>query len=117
MLRDPKLIEPSLHGEPATDGGTSTPQVPPCRHQQPYLWVDDPEDGAIEPSPEDRANVARGIRLGHYATTAEGLGLPAATAAIRRAKDEQSGGLDLPRPNKSRSPATVPSRNGPSRRW
>lgn len=63
----------------------------------PYLWVDDPADGVVEPTPDDVANVARGVRLGHYATMAEGLGLPGTAAAIRQAKGMPSGGLDLPR--------------------
>lgn len=63
----------------------------------PYLWVDDPDDGVVEPTADDIANVARGVRLGHYATMAEGLGLHETAAAIRRAKGMQSGSLDLPR--------------------
>jgi hypothetical protein len=41
-----------------------------------YLWVDDPDEGVVEPTPYDLANVARSVRLSHYATMAEEWGCP-----------------------------------------
>jgi hypothetical protein len=63
----------------------------------PYLWVDDPEEGEVEPSPKDLMQIRRSIALGHYAAFADGFGLPETAEAILRAKTEQPGSLDLPR--------------------
>ncbi|GJE27543.1 hypothetical protein LKMONMHP_2403 [Methylobacterium organophilum] len=68
-----------------------------ARLQDPYLWVDDPDEGEVDPTPKDLRYIRRSIALGHYAAFAEGFGLPKTAQALLRAKLERPGRLDLPR--------------------
>jgi hypothetical protein len=63
---------------------------------EPHLYVDDPDEGQREPTPEELRHIKRSIALGHYASLAEGFGLPETTAALRRAKQMAPGQLVLP---------------------
>ncbi|ACS40559.1 hypothetical protein [Methylorubrum extorquens] len=73
----------SVHGRPDLD--------------KPYLYVDDPDEGDRDPTPKETRHVARSIALGHYATLAEGFGLPGTAAALMSAKRSAPGNLALPR--------------------
>ncbi|MBA9068416.1 hypothetical protein FHR71_002157 [Methylobacterium sp. RAS18] len=68
-----------------------------ARLQDPYLWVDDPDEGEVDPTPKDLRHIRRSISLGHYAAFAEGFGLHETAQALQRAKLEGPGRLDLPR--------------------
>lgn len=63
---------------------------------EPWLVVDDPDEGEVTPSPEELAYLRRGIALGHYAALCRGLGLPQTAKALERAKNYPAGSLVLP---------------------
>jgi hypothetical protein len=63
---------------------------------EPWLTVHDPEQGEREPNSDERAWLVRSVGLGHYATIAEGFGLPKVASALREAKLSQPGGLSIP---------------------
>ncbi|GJD97946.1 hypothetical protein OCOJLMKI_5185 [Methylobacterium iners] len=67
-----------------------------ARLQDPYLWVDDPDEGEVDPTPKDLRHIRRSIALGHYSAFAEGFGLAETAQALLRAKLEPPGRLDLP---------------------
>jgi hypothetical protein len=67
------------------------------RLEQPWLAVDDPEEGERPPNPKERRLLERSIALGHFAAMAEGLGATETSSALRRAKIAQPGNLQLPR--------------------
>lgn len=63
---------------------------------EPWLVVDDPEDGERAPSASEASNFARAIALGHFASLADGFGLAATAAALQQAKVNEPGHLRVP---------------------
>lgn len=72
----------AVHGDPKLD--------------QPWLVVDDPDDGDVVLEPKEFGHLRRGIALGHYAALASGFGLSATANAIVEAQANPPGQLQLP---------------------
>lgn len=63
---------------------------------EPWLVVDDPDEGEVTPSAEELAYLRRGVALGHYASLCRGLGLLQTARAIEQARELPAGSLELP---------------------
>lgn len=62
---------------------------------QPWLCVDDPEDGERDPSAGELMAIQRAIALGHFASLAAGLGAANTAAALERAREAEPGYLEI----------------------
>lgn len=61
----------------------------------PWLVVQDPDEGEREPSAEELRLLKRSIALGHFGALAEGFGLKRAAEALRQAKNAEPGNLQI----------------------
>lgn len=66
------------------------------RLEEPWLAVDDPEEGERPPTDDEYRYIQRSIELGHFAALAEGMGLRETGAALREAKTQKPGNFDIP---------------------